>query len=173
MRILKILNFKALRYNVTIMKRICYGEKELELEQELEKELEPDETKLNQTKLNLIFNYIYNSEQKSFQELNQSEEEMKENARIFLVKNTLKKLEILIEDIRSFELMNNERKLDILIQYYVIDEFSKSPYNFLLYKLNKENFYLKYKKAEKYIPKENIQEFVGYLITCLQEELMK
>ena len=160
-------------YNVTAMKRNCYGEKELEQELDIEKELEQDETKLNQTKLNLIFNYIYNSEQKSFPKLNQSEEEMKESARLFLVKNTLKKLEILVEDIRSFELMNNERRQDVLIQYYVIDEFSKSPYNFLLYKLNKENFYLKYKKAEKYIQKENIEEFVGYLITCLQEELMK
>jgi len=156
-----------------MMKRICYGEKELEIELDIEKELEQNKTKLNQTKLNHIFNYINNSEQKNFQKLNLSEEEMKESARIFLVRNTLKKLEVLIENIRGFELMTEQRKQDILIQYYVIDEFSKSPYNFLLYKLNKENFNLKYKKAEKYIPKENIEEFVGYLITCLQEELMK
>jgi len=156
-----------------MMKRICYGEKELEIELDIEKELEQNKTKLNQTKLNHIFNYINNSEQKNFQKLNLSEEEMKESARIFLVRNTLKKLEVLIENIRGFELMTEQRKQDILIQYYVIDEFSKSPYNFLLYKLNEENFNLKYKKAEKYIPKENIEEFVGYLITCLQEELMK
>lgn len=98
---------------------------------------------------------------------------MKENARIFLVKNTLKKLDILVEDKKSLELMSNESKQDIFIQYYVINEFSKSPYNFLLYKLNRENFYLKYKKTEKYISKENIDEFVRYLITCLQEELMQ
>jgi len=135
-----------------MMKRICYGEKELEIELDIEKELEQNKTKLNQTKLNHIFNYINNSEQKNFQKLNLSEEEMKESARIFLVRNTLKKLEVLIENIRGFELMTEQRKQDILIQYYVIDEFSKSPYNFLLYKLNKENFNLKYKKAEKYIP---------------------
>lgn len=98
---------------------------------------------------------------------------MKENARIFLVINTLKRLEIKIDNEKTLELMGEDRKLDILIQYYVINEFSKSPFNFLLYKLNKENFNLKYKKTEKYIAKINIEEFVGYLITCLQEELMK
>ena len=90
---------------------------------------------------------------------------------MFLVINTLKKLELLMTDEKIFAIMTPEKQLDLLIQYYVIDEFSKSPYNFLLYKLNRENFYLKYKKAEKYMSKNNLEEFIGYFITCLQEEL--
>lgn len=161
-------------YNVTEMKQNCYGEKELEQELELEKELEQEqEEKLNKTKLNNVFNYINSCKSDSIQLFNQSKEEMQENARVYLVRNILKKLEILIEDEKILNVMTEDRKLDILIQYYVINEFSKSPYNFLLDKLNKENFYLKYKKAEKYMSKDTLEKFIGYLITCLQEELIK
>ena len=68
--------------------------------------------------------------------------------------------------------MTEERQKDLLIQYYVIDEFSKSPYNFLLYKLNTENFNFRYKKAMKYVDKSDLERFVSYLIACLQEELI-
>lgn len=170
LKILQNLDLKAQRYNVTQMKRNGNGEKEIELDLELEKEQE--ETKLNQTKLNLIFNYINKFELKKSLDFSLTDEQQKEQARMFLVINTLKRLELFIADEKAFSIMTPERRLDLLIQYYVIDEFSKSPYNFLLYKLNRENFCLKYKKAEKYMSKENLEEFIGYFITCLQEELL-
>ena len=91
---------------------------------------------------------------------------------MFLVISTLKKLELFLTDKNGFSIMTPEKQLDLLIKYYVINEFSKSPYNFLLYKLNRENFNLKYKKTEKYMSKDNLEEFIGYFITCLQEELI-
>jgi len=169
LKLLQNLDLEAQRYNVTPMKRNGNGEKEKELDIELE--IEQNETKLDQTKLNFIFNYINKYKLKNTLDFSLSQEEQKEHARMFLVINTLKKLELLITDEKIFTIMTPEKQLDLLIQYYVIDEFSKSPYNFLLYKLNRENFYLKYKKAEKYMSKNNLEEFIGYFITCLQEEL--
>ncbi len=166
---LQNLDLKAQGYNVTQMKRNGNGEKELELDIDLEKE--QNETKLNKTKLNCIFNYINKYELKRTLDFSLSEELQKEQARMFLVINTLKRLEVFMTDEKAFEIMTPEKQLDLLIQYYVIDEFSKSPYNFLLYKLNRENFYLKYKKAEKYMSKNNLEEFIGYFITCLQEKI--
>lgn len=167
---LQNLDLKAQRYNVTQMKRNGNGEKEIELDLELEKE--QNETKLNQTKLNFIFNYINKFELKRKLDFSLSEDQQKEQARMFLVINTLKKLELFLADGNGFSIMTPEKQLDLLIKYYVIDEFSKSSYNFLLYKLNKENFNLKYKKTEKYMSKDNLEEFIGYFITCLQEELI-
>ena len=162
---LQNLDLKAQRYNVTQMKRNGNGEKEIELDLELEKEQ-------NETKLNLIFNYINKFELKRTLDFSLSEEQQKEQARMFLVISTLKKLELFLTDKNGFSIMTPEKQLDLLIKYYVINEFSKSPYNFLLYKLNRENFNLKYKKTEKYMSKDNLEEFIGYFITCLQEELI-
>lgn len=160
---------KVQRYNVTQMKRTCYGEKELELD--LEKELEQEET-LDYTTLDLIFNYINKYNISNQLDFSQTEEQQKENARMYLVKNTLNKLGIYVSDEKTLEMMTEDRRKDILIQYYVIDEFSKSPYNFLLYKLNTENFNFRYKKAMKYVDKEELTRFISYLIACLQEELI-
>ena len=159
---------KTQRYNVTPMKRNGNGEKELDLE----KEQEPNGTTLDYTTLNIIFNYINKYELKKQLDLSLTEEEQKEHARMFLVINTLKKLELYMTDKKTFEIMTEERQKDLLIQYYVIDEFSKSPYNFLLYKLNTENFNFRYKKAMKYVDKSDLERFVSYLIACLQEELI-
>lgn len=161
---------KAQRYNVTQMKRNGNGEKEIELD--LEQEQEPNDTTLDYTTLNIIFNYINKYELKKQLDLSLTEEEQKEHARMFLVINTLKKLELYMTDKKTFEIMTEERQKDLLIQYYVIDEFSKSPYNFLLYKLNTENFNFRYKKAMKYVDKSDLERFVSYLIACLQEELI-
>lgn len=168
LKILQNLDLKTQRYNVTPMKRNGNGEKELDLE----KEQEPNVTTLDYTTLNIIFNYINKYELKKQLDLSLTEEEQKEHARMFLVINTLKKLELYMTDKKTFEIMTEERQKDLLIQYYVIDEFSKSPYNFLLYKLNTENFNFRYKKAMKYVDKSDLERFVSYLIACLQEELI-
>ncbi len=168
LKILQNLDLKTQRYNVTPMKRNGNGEKELDLE----KEQEPNGTTLDYTTLNIIFNYINKYELKKQLDLSLTEEEQKEHARMFLVINTLKKLELYMTDEKTFEIMTEERQKDLLIQYYVIDEFSKSPYNFLLYKLNTENFNFRYKKAMKYVDKSDLERFVSYLIACLQEELI-
>lgn len=168
LKILQNLDLKTQRYNVTPMKRNGNGEKELDLE----KEQEPNGTTLDYTTLNIIFNYINKYELKKQLDLSLTEEEQKEHARMFLVINTLKKLELYMTDKKTFEIMTEERQKDLLIQYYVIDEFSKSPYNFLLYKLNTENFNFRYKKAMKYVDKSDLERFVRYLIACLQEELI-
>lgn len=168
LKILQNLDLKTQRYNVTPMKRNGNGEKELDLE----KEQEPNGTTLDYTTLNIIFNYINKYELKKQLDFSLTEEEQKEHARMFLVINTLKKLELYMTDKKTFEIMTEERQKDLLIQYYVIDEFSKSPYNFLLYKLNTENFNFRYKKAMKYVDKSDLERFVSYLIACLQEELI-
>lgn len=168
LKILQNLDLKTQRYNVTPMKRNGNGEKELDLE----KEQEPNGTTLDYTTLNIIFNYINKYELKKQLDLSLTEAEQKEHARMFLVINTLKKLELYMTDKKTFEIMTEERQKDLLIQYYVIDEFSKSPYNFLLYKLNTENFNFRYKKAMKYVDKSDLERFVSYLIACLQEELI-
>lgn len=168
LKILQNLDLKTQRYNVTPMKRNGNGEKELDLE----KEQEPNGTTLDYTTLNIIFNYINKYELKKQLDLSLTVEEQKEHARMFLVINTLKKLELYMTDKKTFEIMTEERQKDLLIQYYVIDEFSKSPYNFLLYKLNTENFNFRYKKAMKYVDKSDLERFVSYLIACLQEELI-
>lgn len=168
LKILQNLDLKTQRYNVTPMKRNGNGEKELDLE----KEQEPNGTTLDYTTLNIIFNYINKYELKKQLDLSLTEEEQKEHARMFLVINILKKLELYMTDKKTFEIMTEERQKDLLIQYYVIDEFSKSPYNFLLYKLNTENFNFRYKKAMKYVDKSDLERFVSYLIDCLQEELI-
>ena len=168
LKILQNLDLKTQRYNVTPMKRNGNGEKELDLE----KEQEPNGTTLDYTTLNIIFNYINKYELKKQLDLSLTEEEQKEHARMFLVINTLKKLELYMTDKKTFEIMTEERQKDLLIQHYVIDEFSKSPYNFLLYKLNTENFNFRYKKAMKYVDKSDLERFVSYLIACLQEELI-
>ena len=168
LKILQNLDLKTQRYNVTPMKRNGNGEKELDLE----KEQEPNGTTLDYTTLNIIFNYINKYELKKQLDLSLTEEEQKEHARMFLVINTLKKLELYMTDKTTFEIMTEERQKDLLIQYYVIDEFSKSPYNFLLYKLNTENFNFRYKKAMKDVDKSDLERFVSYLIACLQEELI-
>ena len=168
LKILQNLDLKTQRYNVTPMKRNGNGEKELDLE----KEQEPNGTTLDYTTLNIIFNYINKYELKKQLDLSLTEEEQKEHARMFLVINTLKKLELYMTDKKTFEIMTEEIQKDLLIQYYVIDEFSKSPYNFLLYKLNTENFNFRYKKAMKYVDKSDLERFVSYLIACLQEELI-
>lgn len=168
LKILQNLDLKTQRYNVTPMKRNGNGEKELDLE----KEQEPNGTTLDYTTLNIIFNYINKYELKKQLDLSLTEKEQKEHARMFLVINTLKKLELYMTDKKTFEIMTEERQKDLLIQYYVIDEFSKSPYNFLLYKLNTENFNFRYKKAMKYVDKSDLERFVSYLIACLQEELI-
>lgn len=168
LKILQNLDLKTQRYNVTPMKRNGNGEKELDLE----KEQEPNGTTLDYTTLNIIFNCINKYELKKQLDLSLTEEEQKEHARMFLVINTLKKLELYMTDKKTFEIMTEERQKDLLIQYYVIDEFSKSPYNFLLYKLNTENFNFRYKKAMKYVDKSDLERFVSYLIACLQEELI-
>lgn len=170
LKLLQNLDLKAELYNVTQMKRNGNGEIDIELDLEKEKEL--NDTTLDYTTLNIIFNYINKYELKKQLDLSLTEEQQKEQARMFLVINTLKKLGLYMTDEKTFEIMTEERQKDLLIQYYVIDEFSKSPYNFLLYKLNTENFNFRYKKAMKYVDKSDLERFVSYLIACLQEELI-
>ena len=94
LKILQNLDLKTQRYNVTPMKRNGNGEKELDLE----KEQEPNGTTLDYTTLNIIFNYINKYELKKQLDLSLTEEEQKEHARMFLVINTLKKLELYMTD---------------------------------------------------------------------------
>lgn len=156
LKLLQNLDLKAQRYNVTQMKRNGNGEKEKELDLELE--IEQNETKLNQTKLNFIYNYINKYELKKTLDFSLNQEEQKEQARMFLVINTLKRLELLMTDEKIFGIMTPEKQLDLLIQYYVIDEFSKSPYNFLLYKLNRENFCAKEEKLKLFKDMQKLDE---------------
>jgi len=97
LKLLQNLDLKAQRYNVTQMKRNGNGEKEKELDLELE--IEQNETKLNQTKLNFIYNYINKYELKKTLDFSLNQEEQK-YANMFL--RDIESGQVIIEKDKTF-----------------------------------------------------------------------
>ena len=90
----------------------------------------------------------------------------------------LKKLEIFDDQpafLKYIEFFPDEEKLKYKIMYWSIKEIYYSPQRIFLNQLTKEQFYLRYFKAKKYMDWENssIYEFLAYFIRSIIEEMEK
>lgn len=121
--------------------------------------------KLNQTKLNLFFNYISN-EEAEFDGISQSQKES--------IIGILKGLEIYINPLANLSCLPSSYIEDAKVQYWVIKEIYFSEYKVYLNELTRNDFIFRYLKTQKYMEaKENYdeEEFVSYFITCLHDEM--
>ncbi len=118
------------------------------------------------TKLNILFNYIYNNAEG--EEIGLKE---KDRYPIILI---LKRLDLYSEDQRAYFYMSDRQVLDQKIMIWAIKELYISPYKVYLNNLQRNKFVLKYLKTKKYIKKKpghTLQDIIKYFIACLQEEL--
>lgn len=121
--------------------------------------------KLNQTKLNLFFNYISNKEAE-FEGIDDGQK-----AGIIMI---LKKLEIYISEETHLDYLPDEFIADTKVQYWVIKELYFSEYKVFLNDLTRQDFLFRYLKAKKYIETKdnyNDEELVSYFIKCLHGEM--
>jgi hypothetical protein len=122
--------------------------------------------KLNQTKLNLFFNFISNKEAEF--------EGIAESQKQGIIVN-LKRLEIYIDSSTDLDLLPKEFVEDAKLQYWVVKELYFSEYKVFLDELSRKDFLFRYLKTKKYmeIEKGNYdkEEFVSYFITCLHDEM--
>lgn len=122
--------------------------------------------KLNQTKLNLFFNYIHDSEQ-NFEGISAEQK--------IGIMHLLEKLEIYIPNMQTFKYLTDEKLLEIKVQYWTIKEIYLSEYKIFLNKLTRDDFMFRYLKTKKYMEAAtksyDIEEFVSYFITCLHDEM--
>lgn len=141
---------------------VC-NNKEIEIERETESERESILIKLNKTKLNNYFNYIYNN-QPDFDGISQSQKEG-------LIIN-MKRLDIFISNSDTLQYLNEEQIQEIKIQYWVIKELYFSPYAMYLNKLTRDMFLNKYLLTKKYIKltDDTLTDFVNYFIKILRKE---
>ena len=127
--------------------------------------LQNKNNKLNQTKLNLFFNYISNEEEE-FDGISQSQKEG--------IIRILKDLEIYINPLANLSCLPSNYIEDAKVQYWVIKEIYFSEYKVYLNDLKRNDFIFRYLKTQKYMEaKENYdeEEFVSYFITCLHDEM--
>lgn len=127
--------------------------------------LQNKNNKLNQTKLNLFFNYISN-EEAEFDGISQSQKEG--------IIRILKDLEIYINPLADLSCLPSNYIEDAKVQYWVIKEIYFSEYKVYLNDLKRNDFMFRYLKTQKYMEaKENYdeEEFVSYFITCLHDEM--
>lgn len=127
--------------------------------------LQNKNNKLNQTKLNLFFNYISN-EEAEFDGISQSQKEG--------IIRILKDLEIYINPLANLSCLPSNYIEDAKVQYWVIKEIYFSEYKVYLNNLKRNDFIFRYLKTQKYMEaKENYdeEEFVSYFITCLHDEM--
>lgn len=120
------------------------------------------------TILYLLFNYINKGENSNFfKDISESQRGG--------IRNILKKVDVIVENSQIFEMFDEQRQLEILVQYYVVKELYFSAYKVILEKLTKEEFMLKFLKAEQYVQldKENISLFINYFKKCLKEKVDK
>ena len=120
------------------------------------------------TKLNLLFNYIY-------EEGNGKEIGLKQKDKEPLI-TLLKRLEMYCSTSEIYKLMPEERVLDEKIMFWALKEIYLSPHRIYLKDLKRDQFALKYYKTKKYIMgKQNyrLEEVINYFIVCLHEEMEK
>jgi len=128
--------------------------------------IQNQDNKLNQTKLNLFFNYIYD-EEAEFEEIELSQKEG--------IIGILKKLEIYINPSIDLACLPSNHVIDAKIQYWVVKELYFSEYKVFLKDLTRDDFMFRYLKTKKYMEMAtrgyNVEEFVSYFITCLHDEM--
>lgn len=124
-------------------------------------------TKLNYTKLNYIFNLIITE---NVRELELSE------SNFAGFKFFLKKLDLIITQ-NFFKLLSQKQVLEYKVIYYSLLELWKSSFVVFLPKLTREELFHKLYKTEENlvsldeITEEDIEGFISYFITCLQNIL--
>ena len=125
------------------------------------------ESKLNYTKLNNTFNLI----------INNKAEEMNMTGSAFQgFKLILKKLDLIVNQ-DFLKHLSQKQILEYKVIYYSLTELWKSSYVVLLYKLTRDEVFHKLYKTEENlvsldeITEEDLEGFIGYFITCLQNIL--
>lgn len=122
--------------------------------------------KLNQTKLNMFFNYISNGEAE-FDGISSSQKQG--------IIVALQRLEIYINPSVDLSCLPSDYVTDAKIQYWVVKELYFSEYKVFLNDLTREDFMFRYLKTKKYMEMAtrgyDVEEFVSYFITCLHDEM--
>ena len=122
--------------------------------------------KLNQTKLNMFFNYISNREAE-FDGISSSQKQG--------IIVALQRLEIYINPSVDLSCLPSDYVTDAKIQYWVVKELYFSEYKVFLNDLTREDFMFRYLKTKKYMEVAtrgyDVEEFVSYFITCLHDEM--
>lgn len=119
-------------------------------------------TKLNYTKLNLLFLYLINKENQ-FENISLAD---KQN-----IQTILKRLDLYIE---NYSCIPDEKLTELKIQYWTIAQLYCSPYRIYIDNLNIKNFNFRFLKTKEYCSYQDEKElvkFIGYFIKSLKEEI--
>lgn len=119
-------------------------------------------TKLNYTKLNLLFLYLINKENQ-FENISLAD---KQN-----IQTILKRLDLYIE---NYSCIPDEKLTELKIQYWTIAQLYCSPYRIYIDNLNIKNFNFRFLKTKEYCSYQDEKElvkFIGYFIKSLREEI--
>jgi hypothetical protein len=119
-------------------------------------------TKLNYTKLNLLFLYLINKENQ-FENISLAD---KQN-----IQTILKRLDLYIE---NYSCIPDEKLTELKIQYWTIVQLYCSPYRIYIDNLNIKNFNFRFLKTKEYCSYQDEKElvkFIGYFIKSLREEI--
>lgn len=119
-------------------------------------------TKLNYTKLNLLFLYLINKENQ-FENISLAD---KQN-----IQAILKRLDLYIE---NYSCIPDEKLTELKIQYWTIAQLYCSPYRIYIDNLNIKNFNFRFLKTKEYCSYQDEKElvkFIGYFIKSLREEI--
>lgn len=119
-------------------------------------------TKLNYTKLNLLFLYLINKENQ-FENVSLAD---KQN-----IQTILKRLDLYIE---NYSCIPDEKLTELKIQYWTIAQLYCSPYRIYIDNLNIKNFNFRFLKTKEYCSYQDEKElvkFIGYFIKSLREEI--
>lgn len=119
---------------------------------------------INKTKLNNLYKYIRGKEQ-NFENFTENDRK----ALVFILKN----LELYVENDSSFP---TKFIFELQLKYYVITELYRSSYKVYIKEIDSNLFTQKFLETVNRIPinsEEDIESFIGYLITCLRDEAIK
>ena len=119
-------------------------------------------TKLNYTKLNLLFLDLIKKENQ-FENISLAE---KQN-----IQTILKRLDLYIE---NYSCIPDEKLTELKIQYWTIAQLYCSPYRIYIDNLNIKNFNFRFLKTKEYCSYQDEKElvkFIGYFIKSLREEI--
>lgn len=156
---------EASTYSIT---KLYFEQAEEQAEEQPNAQAEEQADEYIITKLNLLFNYIY--ERGSGKEIGLKEKDREP------LKILLKRLEMYCGNIEVYNFMPEERVLDEKIMFWGLKEIYLSPHRIYLKDLKRDQFALKYYKTKKYImakPNYRLEEVINYFIVCLHEEMEK
>lgn len=120
---------------------------------------------LNDTTLNVFFDYIYNKEA-DFEGISKSQRQG-----IIVI---LKKLEIYLEKQEHIKSLPTEMAKEVKIQYWVVKELYFSSYAVFLNELDKKTFAFCYLQTKRYMDEKHTEgEIISYFIKCLRNELKR